>query len=176
VKLEEIEVKKLKFHGKNARKHGDKNKKAIKGSLMRFDQQTPIVIDDQNMVLKGNGTLEALMKLGKKKVWCVRSDLKGEDAEAYALADNRAGELAEWETDVLVETLARLNQQDFDLDAIGFDQKDLKKWLRGMDDVGKDLGANIRQEWLVVVECSSEEHQAHIFEQLQEAGEKCRVL
>ena len=89
----------------NSRKHNDKNIEAIIASLRRFGQQKPIVIDRNNIVRAGNGTLEAARRLGWDSIDCVKTSLEGSDAIAYAIADNRTAELAEWDDDVLAAQL-----------------------------------------------------------------------
>lgn len=111
----------------NARKHSPKNLEAIKGSLAKFGQQKPIVVGKDNIVIAGNGTLEAARALGMSEIKVVRTDLQGFEATAYAIADNRTGELAEWDAKVLKETLGELKKVDFDIAKIGFDEKDLSK-------------------------------------------------
>ena len=89
----------------NARKHNDKNIDAIIASLRRFGQQKPIVIDRNNIVRAGNGTLEAARRLQWESIDCVVTSLNGSDAVAYAIADNRTAELAEWDEDTLAAQL-----------------------------------------------------------------------
>ena len=103
------------------RKHSAKNLDAIKGSLTKFGQQKPIVVDKNGVVVAGNGTLEAAKALGWDSIDIVRTELIGPDAIAFALADNRTAELAEWDAGALHETLKGLQEIDFDLGAIGFD-------------------------------------------------------
>lgn len=120
-----VDIAKLVLDPANARRHSAKNLEAIKGSLVRFGQQKPIVITPAGVVLAGNGTLEAARSLGWDKIDCVRTKLEGTDATAYAIADNRTGELAEWDAGALSETLKSLAELDFDLGSIGFDETDL---------------------------------------------------
>ena len=106
----------------NARTHDDKNLSAIKGSLAKFKQQTPIVIDSNNVVLKGNGTVEAAKLLGWKSIKAVKSDLTTNvDKTAYALADNRSSELADWDDDILGKVLQALYEDGFEIGDIGFE-------------------------------------------------------
>lgn len=109
----------------NVRKHNKKNLEAIKGSLARFGLQKPIVVGLDNVVIAGNGTLEAARELGWTEIRVVRSDLTGTDRTAFSLADNRTGELSEWNSESLSELLKSLQDEDFDLDEIGFDENDL---------------------------------------------------
>lgn len=111
---------------RNARKHSKKNLDAIRASLLTNGFQSPIVIDANNVVLKGNGTTDAAESLGIESVPCVRSDLSGADAALYAIADNRTGELAEWDLAVLPNTLAALRDDpEIDHLASGFDEDEI---------------------------------------------------
>ena len=128
MKIEKISIDKLLLDPANARKHGKKNLDSIKGSLAKFGQQKPIVVNAENVIVAGNGTLQAAKELGWKEINIVRTDLKGSDITAFGIADNRTSELAEWDDDVLKELLEGLKAEDFDLSVIGFDDEDLGRY------------------------------------------------
>jgi DNA modification methylase len=133
--IERIAIADLSFDPANARKHGDRNLASITASLRRFGQQTPIVIDKSNVVRKGNGTLQAAIAMGWDLIDCIRTELTSSDAIAYAIADNRTSELAEWDDDVLAAQLNGLLADDLDLlDAAGFDEDELAELLGDLDD------------------------------------------
>lgn len=92
----------------NARLHSQRNIEAVKASLARFGQQKPIVVDKDNVVRAGNGTLEAAKALGWEEISIVRSDLIGPEMTAFAIADNRTAELAEWDYEILGQVLGAL--------------------------------------------------------------------
>ena len=125
MKIESIDIEQLVFDPNNARKHSEKNLNAIKGSLTKFGQQKPVVIDAKNIIVAGNGTVAAAKELGWKKISVVRTKLDGFMQSAFALADNRTSELAEWDDDILKESLAQLELNDFDIGDIGFDDINL---------------------------------------------------
>ena len=138
MKTELVKIETLVFDPANARKHGEKNLSAIKSSLQRFGQQKPIVVDANGVVRAGNGTLAAAKALGWKEITIVRSPLSGSEATAYAIADNRTSELAEWDDDVLSQTLAALQIEDEELAlASGFDAKEIDALL-APDEVKED--------------------------------------
>lgn len=95
----------------NARKHDERNLKAIIDSLKAFGQQKPIVVDSRGIVIAGNGTLEAARRLGWTEIAVVRTDLDPTQATAFGIADNRTAELAEWDDDVLRSLLDSLGQE-----------------------------------------------------------------
>lgn len=118
-----MDISTLKLDPDNAMTHDKKNLAAIKGSLKRFGQQKPIVVDASGIVRAGNGTLAAAKDLGWKEIAVHYSGLEADEMTAYALADNRTAQLAAWDKDVLGKSLKALKDLNFDLDAIGFDDK-----------------------------------------------------
>lgn len=126
MKIENVPIADLLPDPSNARKHKEKNISAIKGSLVKFGQQKPIVINKDNIVIAGNGTLEAAKALGWSNIKVVRSDLDKLGQTAFAIADNRSSELAEWDLDVLGKSLEAL-EDDFALEDLGFDEDDIAK-------------------------------------------------
>jgi 16S rRNA G966 N2-methylase RsmD len=126
MKIERINVAELSLDPSNVRKHDRKNLDAIKASLRKFGQQKPIVVDAKGIVLAGNGTLTAAKELGWTEIEITRTTLQGVEATAFAIADNRSAELAEWE-DSLADVLKSLANADIDLAELGFDQNALEK-------------------------------------------------
>ena len=112
----------------NVRKHGEQNLAAIKASLARFGQQKPIVVNQDGVVIAGNGTLMAARALGWQTIKAVRTNLAGSEATAFAIADNRTAELAEWDDAALQQQLAAIAIDDEELlAATGFDEKEIAK-------------------------------------------------
>ncbi len=127
MQIEKIEIEKLTSDPANARQHNPRNLAAIKGSLTRFGQQKPIVVDAAGVVRAGNGTLQAAKALGWDSIAIVRTELEGSDAVAYAIADNRTAELARWENETLASLL---NSFDDELiEASGFESDEVEALL-----------------------------------------------
>lgn len=125
--VETVPIEDLTPDPQNARKHSQRNLDAIAGSLRQFGQVKPIVTargnDGQTIVIAGNGTVEAAKMLGWKDVAIVRvpSRWTHAQARAYALADNRTAELAEWDPEVLSVHLVELDSEGWDLAELGFE-------------------------------------------------------
>lgn len=120
--IETVLIDDLDLDSQNARKHDDNNLKAIAGSLEQFGQRKPIVLHKKTVVA-GNGTLIAARSLGWKEIQVVRvpDDWTNDQVKAYALADNRSAELAEWDEQILTQQLKELELADWDIEALGFD-------------------------------------------------------
>ena len=112
----------------NARLHPAANLDAIRGSLLAFGQQRPVVVDSKGVIVAGNGLYQAARLLGWTKIAAVKTALKGVDRVGYALADNRTAELAEWDEEALLDQLQAL-EGEVDLAAIGFDEDELARLL-----------------------------------------------
>jgi len=97
---------------RNARHHTDENLALITDSLRDVGAARSIVIDEDDVVLAGNATVEAARAAGLTSVQVVGADgdtlvavrrrnLSPEQKQRLALFDNRAAELATWDRDVL---------------------------------------------------------------------------
>ena len=110
-----VPIDRLREDPQNARKHDDRNIAAIVASLQQFGQQKPVVALKDGTIIAGNGTLRAAQRLGWDKLAVAFFDSKDKArAKAYAIADNRSAELAEWDAPVLAETLKELEVEGFE--------------------------------------------------------------
>lgn len=90
-----VELSTVKPDPDNARYHSTRNVRAIADSLSVFGQRAPLIASMDRVVKVGNGRLEAMVRLE----WTHAAVLFVEDdrLDAYAIADNRTGELAGWD-------------------------------------------------------------------------------
>ena len=123
---EKVKIAELRQDAANARSHSAANIAAIKSSLKQFGQQRPILVMRDGVVIAGNGTLVAAKALGWKEIEVKWTGLTGKEARAYAIADNRTAELAEWDLPVLKDALLELDDGSFNMDATGFTQNEIE--------------------------------------------------
>lgn len=118
---EQIEYKKLselKPYENNPRKNDDAVK-YVQASIEQFGFKVPIVIDKDGVIVAGHTRYKAAKKLKLKEVPCiVADDLTPEQVKAFRLADNKVGEMAEWDFNMLGEELAGI--LDIDMEDFGF--------------------------------------------------------
>ena len=97
---------------KNARRRTDRSSELIKESLQRYGAARSIVIDEDNRILAGNGTIDGAKAAGIKNVRIIETDgdeiiavkrtgLSEEQKVGLALADNRTADLSEWDQEML---------------------------------------------------------------------------
>jgi DNA modification methylase len=98
----------------------------VAASLREFGWRQPIVVDAEMVVVAGHTRLEAARSLGMDEVPIhIATGLTPEQIKAYRLADNRVGQEAEWDEDLLRLELSELDAVDFALDLTGFDADEL---------------------------------------------------
>ena len=182
--VEQVDVASLKHDPKNARKHSARNIEAIAASLREFGQRRPLVVRG-DVVIAGNGTLEAATTLGWDTVAITRvpSNWTHKQARAFAIADNRTAELAGWDHDTLLETLSDLG--DTLIEAAGFSPADLSTLTAGLEHIPAPGSAefvdipdadNYDQQYGVNVLCDDPDDQMRAFEAITAMGYKCRVV
>jgi hypothetical protein len=114
----------------NLREHNVRSIEALRQSLERFGQQKPIVVDPEGVIVAGNGTFRAAQQLGWTHLLAVGTDLEGNAARAYGIADNRSGEHAVWLYEELSETLRRFQEAGEPIDTLGWADWELEPLLR----------------------------------------------
>lgn len=177
-KILSVKVSDLTLDPNNARKHGESDVAAIAASLDKFGQQTPIVITSDNVVIKGNGTLMAAMKLTWTHIEAIRTSLTGQQITAYAIADNRTSDLSEFDNEKLLELLQGLDEQSL-IDACGFDEAAMAELLGDKTEVPEELDNEeqfIDQTFKIIIECETEQLQSEALEKLIQEGYSCKSI
>lgn len=122
----QVDVNSLKPYKNNPR-NNDNAVSAVANSIREFGFKVPIVIDSDHVIVAGHTRLKAAQALGLSTVPCiVADDLTDEQIKAFRLADNKVGELAEWDIDLLIDELELLDSIDmseFGFEEIGFEDE-----------------------------------------------------
>ena len=93
----------------------------VAGSIKEFGFKNPIIIDKENVIIAGHTRLKAARKLGLEEVPTIKvEDLTDEQVKAYRLVDNKTGEFADWDFDVLT---AELDGITMDMEDFGFGEQ-----------------------------------------------------
>jgi ParB-like chromosome segregation protein Spo0J len=167
---------------KNARTHDARNLATIAQSLTDVGAARSIVIDEDGVILAGNGTAAAAAQAGLTRVRVVeaagdeliavrRSNLTPEQKIRLALADNRTSELAGWDTKVLAELQAEVG----DLSAL-WSEDELNALLGLATASDETPAATLTESYQVLVTCAGETDQGALLARLSEEGYRCRAL
>lgn len=124
---------------RNARTHSEAQVSQIAASIREFGFLSPILVAEDNTILAGHGRLAAALKLGLKKVPCVKENhLTETQKRAYIIADNKLSLNAGWDSELLAVELSELEGADFNLDLLGFDEAELSSIFDADKDVSDD--------------------------------------
>ena len=124
---------------RNARTHSEAQVAQIAASIREFGFLSPILVAEDNTILAGHGRLAAALKLGLKKVPCVKENhLTETQKRAYIIADNKLSLNAGWDSELLAVELSELEGADFNLDLLGFDEAELSSIFDADKDVSDD--------------------------------------
>ncbi|MFU0526200.1 site-specific DNA-methyltransferase [Gardnerella vaginalis] len=133
------DVSELISYVRNARTHSEAQVAQIAASIREFGFLSPILVAEDNTILAGHGRLAAALKLGLKKVPCVKENhLTETQKRAYIIADNKLSLNAGWDNELLAVELSELEGADFNLDLLGFDEAELSSIFDADKDVSDD--------------------------------------
>jgi len=125
MEIKQLKISELKAYSRNPKAHPDKQIEKIANSIKEFGFNVPILVDKNNEIIAGHGRYLASQKLGLTEVPVIKIEsLTPEQVKAYRIADNRLTESG-WEYDFLMEEIADLKQAKFDLELLGFTEKEL---------------------------------------------------
>ena len=120
--VQEVSLELLRPYERNAKKHGPGQIEKLKASITEFGFLTPCLIDSEYNLIAGHGRVMAAKELGIGSVPCVFIEgLSDEQRRAYILADNRLGELGEWDMVIVWDEIAELDSEGFSVEVTGFD-------------------------------------------------------
>ncbi len=139
LQIEMLPVDRLVPYIRNARTHDADQIAQIAASIAEFGFTNPILIGEDEVIIAGHGRLMAAKALGLTEVpVIVLNHLTESQRRALVIADNRIAENAGWDDALLRSELATLQEADFDLGLIGFDETELDEIMAGFEGFGMD--------------------------------------
>lgn len=149
MQVKTVSIDKIKPYENNPRNNDDAVD-AVANSIKEFGWQQPIVVDTDGVIIAGHTRYKAAKQLKLKEVPIVVADkLTKEQVNAYRLADNKVGELANWDTKKLDDELQALLDQ-IDMTDFGFDEN---IEFDPADDIDVDLETDDKDKKLIQVTC-----------------------
>jgi len=138
MKVELLDLKKLVPYARNPRITAHAVDK-VAASIKEFGFRQPIVVDSEMVIIAGHVRYQAAQKLGLKKVPVhVADGLSAEQVKAYRIADNRTGEDAQWDNEMLSLELADLDNMQFDKAVLGFEAAELEQLQKSLESLLTD--------------------------------------
>ena len=121
MQIETVALNKIIPYIRNPRKNENAVEK-VASSIKEFGFRQPIVVDAENVIIAGHTRFEAAKRLGLDLVPVhVADGLTEQQVKAYRIADNRVGQEAEWDYDLLKLELEELDNPEM----TGFDEDEL---------------------------------------------------
>lgn len=115
----------------NPRTHTDEQIGQVMASIQEFGWTNPLLVDSNQAIVAGHCRFLAAQRLGLGQVPVIRLEsLTQAQIEAYVIADNKLAENAGWDMGILKESLASLKGLDFNLNLLGFDDKEVERIRR----------------------------------------------
>ena len=129
MKVEEVRIDEISNHERNPKIHSEHQIQLIQKSIERFGFTNPVILDKNNRILAGHARVKAAIEKGYNTIPAIRTELTGEEADAYLLVDNRLADLAPYDRDILAEFLADLPKDLAEL--TGFESVQIESLLNG---------------------------------------------
>lgn len=118
---------------KNVRIHTEQQLKEFERSVRMFGQIRPLVVDEKNCILAGNGLYETMVRMGLSEARVYKfEDLTENQKKKLMIADNRVYALG---VDDLASMNDILSELTGDLDVPGFDEEMLKQMMADEDEI-----------------------------------------
>ena len=133
MKITRIKIDNLKLPERNIRIHTEKQIDEFVRSVKMFGQIRPVVVDEDNTVLAGNGLVLALKKAGMTEAEVYKiTNLSENQKKKLMIADNKIFNLGIENIEILTDFLNELGE---DLDVPGYDEEILKTMVAQAEDV-----------------------------------------
>lgn len=127
-------------HARNSRVHSEQQIMQVAASIKEFGFINPVIIDHENRIIAGHGRVLAAHKLHLKEVPCLEvAHLNEAQKRAYMIADNQLALNASWNEEMLKIEIESLQNEDFNLALLGFDEDELNQWLKALPDAVQDV-------------------------------------
>ena len=121
MKLEKLKVSEITPYENNPRKN-DGAVNAVAESIRQCSYITPIIVDENHVIIAGHTRYKALMALGESEAECLVCDvLTEEQKKKYRFLDNKTGEKAAWDLMKLEVELEGLDLEGFDFFGMAVD-------------------------------------------------------
>jgi len=134
MQVQHIATDKLKPWSRNPRLN-DNAVDAVVNSIREFGFNAPILCDPQFEIIAGHTRWKAALKLGMTSVPVIILKLTEAQKRAFAIADNKTAEIADWDFPELTKLLEELTGSDVNIGAIGFDDGELEAILAQQQDI-----------------------------------------
>lgn len=142
--MEYVKTDELVFSSKNPRNHPEEQIEKLINSIRDFGFINPVLIDENNIIIVGNGRTMAAKRIGLTEVPVFRiENLTEEQKKAYAIIENKLTEEGDWNYDLLNSELEAIG---LDMTRYGFEEFENMKVI-DPEDEQEVINTNTEYEW-----------------------------
>jgi len=142
--LEVWDIGRIQPYENNAWEHPEDQMERLVESIKGFGFVTPVIVTPEGSLIAGHGRLQAVQRLGMSRIPVLIVDgLTEEQVRGYRIADNELHRMGDWNLEALRVELEALEDVDFDMDLLGFDEAELQ---RVAQDVPTFIGGEFLQD------------------------------
>jgi ParB/Sulfiredoxin domain len=180
-KVERRSVASLVPYARNPRTHSPEQVDQIAASIREWGWTVPVLVDEQGGLIAGHGRVMAAKLLGLEEIpVMVAAGWTEAQKRAYVIADNKLTLNGGWDDELLKVELGDLKALDFDLALMGFSLEEIGALsdapAPGEGGIETPGAGSYKEQFGVIVVCSSETDQAEIYERLKGEGLTVKVV
>jgi len=180
-KVERRSVASLVPYARNPRTHGADQVDQIAASIREWGWTVPVLVDEEGGLLAGHGRVMAAKLLGLEEIpVMVAAGWSEAQKRAYVIADNKLTLNGGWDNELLKVELDDLKALDFDVALMGFSLEEIGALsdapAPGEGGIETPGAGSYKEQYGVIVVCSSETDQAEIYERLKGEGLTVKVV
>ena len=125
MQVEIVKLVDIREYSTNAKLHPQSQIEQIKQSIIDFEFNDPIAIDEDNVIIEGHGRAKAMQELGEEYIPAIRlCHLTEEQKKAYILVHNKL--TMETDFDIGIVNLELVDILDIDMQQFGFELPDME--------------------------------------------------
>jgi ParB-like chromosome segregation protein Spo0J len=169
----------------NARLHDDRQLTALMGSMRQFGQTIPLIAQSgTNLLRAGHGRLEAARRLYAEgdhrwaQIAVVLVDWDNATGTAFAITDNRLGDMSGWDKAALEKQLREVAVGDEALQSMFSELAEELDLIVADDELEEPEGnvGEVPERFQILITCTDETHQRILLEELENRGVECRAV
>jgi site-specific DNA-methyltransferase (adenine-specific) len=120
----------IKNYEQNSRTHSKEQIQEVSRSIKEFGFTSPLLVDEQNVIIAGHCRVEAAKLLGMDEIpTIIVEGLSDVQKAALVIADNKLALNAGWDFTKLGEQITFLRENDFDTDLTGFKADEIATFM-----------------------------------------------